>query len=141
MLSLDGLVARYGRITALHGVSMQVAAGQVVCLLGANGAGKTTVLNCISGMIPGWSGDIRFEGASLAGLSPDRIVAAGIVQVPEGRVVFRSMSVRENLELGAWLNRFFWSARLAPARPISQRACASPPAASGAGSGSRWRPG
>lgn len=105
MLSLDGLVARYGRITALHGVSMRVSAGQVVCLLGANGAGKTTVLNCISGMVPGWSGDIRFEGISLAGLSPDRIVAAGIVQVPEGRAVFRSMTVRENLELGAWRRR------------------------------------
>ena len=105
MLQIDGLVASYGRITALHGVSVEIGAGQVVCLLGANGAGKTTLLNCISGMVPTRSGAIRFEGTSLAGLSPDRIVAAGIVQVPEGRAVFRSMTVRENLVLGAWHRR------------------------------------
>jgi branched-chain amino acid transport system ATP-binding protein len=105
MLSLDRLVAGYGRIVAVHGVSMQVAPGQVVCLLGANGAGKTTVLNCISGMVPVRSGAIRWDGQSIAGWLPDRIVAAGIVQVPEGRAVFRSMSVRENLALGAWHRR------------------------------------
>ena len=102
MLRIDGLAASYGRIEALHGISLAVGAGQLVCLLGANGAGKTTTLNCISGVVRPTRGTITFEGDDLAGLSPDRIVARGIVQVPEGRAVFRSMSVRDNLELGAW---------------------------------------
>lgn len=105
MLRIEGLAASYGRIEVLHGVSLTVGKGQLVCLLGANGAGKTTTLNCISGVIRPTTGTIRFEDEDLIGLSPDRIVGRGIVQVPEGRAVFRSMSVRDNLELGAWGRR------------------------------------
>ena len=102
MLSVEGAVAGYGRITALHGVSLSVEAGAVVCLIGPNGAGKTTMLNAICGVLPLRGGRVTFEGAPLAGAAPDRIVARGVVQVPEGRAVFRSMSVHENLLLGAW---------------------------------------
>ena len=86
--------ARYGAIRALEGVSLTVPAGQVVCLLGANGAGKTTTLNCISGVVPLAGGRIRFEGEDVSGLSIDRLVARGIVQVPEGREIFPELQRR-----------------------------------------------
>src|SRR6187402_1784578 len=105
MLELDAISARYGAIRALEGVSLTVPAGQVVCLLGANGAGKTTTLNCISGVVPLSGGRIRFEGEIVSGLSIDRIVARGIVQVSEGREIFPELSVFDNLSLGAWLYR------------------------------------
>ncbi len=105
MLRIESLVAGYGRITALHGVSLEVADGQIVCLLGANGAGKTTLLNCISGVVATRSGQVSFDSQPITGLAPEQIVARGVVQVPEGRAVFRSMTVRENLELGAWCRR------------------------------------
>ncbi|HEY5209715.1 MAG TPA: ABC transporter ATP-binding protein [Stellaceae bacterium] len=105
MLRIDNLTAGYGRIEVLHGISLTLGAGQLVCLLGANGAGKTTTLNCISGVIGATSGSIEFDGQRLNGLAPDRIVARGIVQLPEGRAVFGSMSVRDNLELGTWCRR------------------------------------
>jgi branched-chain amino acid transport system ATP-binding protein len=105
MLELDNVCARYGAIRALETVSLTVPAGQVVCLLGANGAGKTTLLNCISGVVPLAAGGIRFEGEDIAGLPIDKIVARGIVQVPEGREIFSAMTVMDNLLLGSWLNR------------------------------------
>ena len=105
MLCIEGLTAGYGRIIALHGISLTVCAGQIVCLLGANGAGKTTTLNCISGLIQARAGRITFAGETLCGLDPAAIVACGIVQVPERRAVFRSMCVRDNIELGAWHRR------------------------------------
>jgi len=105
MLELENVSARYGAIQALEAVSLTVAAGQVVCLLGANGAGKTTTLNCISGVVPLAAGRIRFEGADINGLSIDKIVARGIVQVPEGREIFPELTVSDNLLLGCWLNR------------------------------------
>ena len=105
MLELDAISARYGAIRALEGVSLTVPAGQVVCLLGANGAGKTTTLNCISGVVPLAGGRIRFEGEDVSGLSIDRLVARGIVQVPEGREIFPELSVADNLLLGQWLHR------------------------------------
>ena len=105
MLELDAISARYGAIRALEGVSLTVPAGQVVCLLGANGAGKTTTLNCISGVVPLSGGRIRFEGEDVSGLSIDRLVARGIVQVPEGREIFPELSVADNLLLGQWLHR------------------------------------
>jgi branched-chain amino acid transport system ATP-binding protein len=103
MLRIKNLHAFYGPIRALHNVSLHVRAGEIVSLIGANGAGKTTVLNTISGLIPRAKGEIIFEDKSIVGLSPERIVAAGIGQVPEGRQVFAPMTVRENLELGAYL--------------------------------------
>ena len=105
MLELDAISARYGAIRALEGVSLTVPAGQVVCLLGANGAGKTTTLNCISGVVPLAGGRIRFEGEDVSGLSIDKLVARGIVQVPEGREIFPELSVADNLLLGQWLHR------------------------------------
>jgi branched-chain amino acid transport system ATP-binding protein len=105
MLELENVSARYGAIQALEAVSLTVRAGQVVCLLGANGAGKTTTLNCISGVVPIAAGRIRFEGADVNGLSIDKIVARGIVQVPEGREIFPELTVSDNLLLGCWLNR------------------------------------
>jgi branched-chain amino acid transport system ATP-binding protein len=105
MLELENISARYGAIHALEGVSLTVSAGQVVCLLGANGAGKTTTLNCISGVVPLADGRIRFEGEDVGGLSIDRLVARGIVQVPEGREIFPELTVADNLLLGQWLHR------------------------------------
>ena len=105
MLELESVSARYGAIRALEAVSLTVSAAQVVCLLGANGAGKTTTLNCICGVVPLAAGRIRFENEDIAGLSIDRIVARGIVQVPEGREIFPEMTVADNLLLGCWLNR------------------------------------
>ena len=105
MLELENISAAYGNVRALENVSLTVAHGQVVCLLGANGAGKTTTLNCISGVVPLSGGRIRFDGEIVSGLSIDKIVARGIVQVPEGREIFPELSVLDNLSLGAWLYR------------------------------------
>jgi branched-chain amino acid transport system ATP-binding protein len=103
LIELVDVSASYGRIEALSGVSLKVPAGQVVALLGANGAGKSTTLNVISGIVPATKGDIRFRGQSIRRLGSDKIVGAGISQVPEGREVFRDMSVHENLLIGAQL--------------------------------------
>ncbi len=105
MLELKRISASYGRIRALENVSLAVPAGRIVCLLGANGAGKTTTLNCISGVVPVTAGKLFFEGDDITGWSIDRIVARGIVQVPEGREIFPEMTVSDNLLLGAWLRR------------------------------------
>ena len=102
MLSIDGLHAAYGRVSALADVSLAVAPGQIVCLLGANGAGKTTTLNCISGLVAASAGRIAFEGEDIGELRVEDIVGRGIVQVPEGREIFAAMSVEDNLTLGAW---------------------------------------
>ncbi|MCF4130202.1 ABC transporter ATP-binding protein [Methylobacterium sp. SyP6R] len=101
LLELDAVSAGYGRIEALSGVSLRVPEGGVVALLGANGAGKTTTLNVISGIVAPTRGEVRLNGRSLRGLGSDAIVAAGISQVPEGREIFRDMSVHENLVIGA----------------------------------------
>jgi branched-chain amino acid transport system ATP-binding protein len=105
VLEIEHISARYGAIRALDAVSLTVSPGQVVCLLGANGAGKTTTLNCISGVVPLTAGRVRFENEDISGLTIDRIVARGIVQVPEGREIFPDMTVTDNLLLGSWLNR------------------------------------
>jgi len=105
MLEVKGISASYGAVRALEGVSLSVPAGKIVCLLGANGAGKTTTLNCISGVVPLTAGKIRFEGDDISGWSIDRIVARGIVQVPEGREIFSELTVADNLLMGRWLRR------------------------------------
>jgi branched-chain amino acid transport system ATP-binding protein len=102
MLEVDGLIARYGRITALGGISLHVDEGEIVTLIGANGAGKTTSLRAISGLVRPAAGTIRFEGRDLHGMAPNAIVRLGIGHAPEGRRVFPRMTVRENLELGAY---------------------------------------
>ncbi|GBD12740.1 High-affinity branched-chain amino acid transport ATP-binding protein LivF [bacterium HR24] len=105
MLRLDRVTAAYGPIVALREVSLEVEAGSVVTLLGANGAGKTSTLRVISGLLRPQSGVVEYEGERIDRLSPDRIVRLGIAQVPEGRQLFSQLTVRENLELGAYLRR------------------------------------
>ncbi|HEV7276489.1 MAG TPA: ABC transporter ATP-binding protein [Devosiaceae bacterium] len=102
ILELDGVEAGYGRITALEGISLQVRRGQMVTLLGANGAGKSTTLRTISGLVRARAGTVRFEGEDITGLNAYKIARRGVVHVPEGRHVLRGLSVRENLELGAF---------------------------------------
>jgi branched-chain amino acid transport system ATP-binding protein len=105
MLELEGVDVFYGDLQALHGVSLRVESGEIVTLIGGNGAGKTTMLRTVSGLLRPRRGEIRFEGRRLDQLPPDRIVEAGVVQVPEGRKLFPSLTVRENLELGAYTRR------------------------------------
>jgi branched-chain amino acid transport system ATP-binding protein len=101
LLEIRNLVVRYGEIEALHGVTIAVEEGQVVTLLGANGAGKSTTLRTISGLTKPASGDVIYDGKSIAGLGPEAIVRLGISHVPEGRRVFPGLTVKENIMLGA----------------------------------------
>jgi branched-chain amino acid transport system ATP-binding protein len=103
MLNIKDLHVAYGAIKALHGISLQVNQGEIVALIGSNGAGKSTLLNSISGLLKLTSGTILFENNPLEKVRPDEIVAKGVCQVPEGRRVFYSMSVLENLKMGAHL--------------------------------------
>ncbi|HXV22326.1 MAG TPA: ABC transporter ATP-binding protein [Desulfuromonadales bacterium] len=103
MLKVNAIDAHYGSIQALKGVSLEIEEGEIVTLIGANGAGKTTTLMALCGVVPPRSGEILFQEQPIQGLSPDRIVAMGIIQVPEGRRIFPNMSVLENLEMGAYL--------------------------------------
>jgi branched-chain amino acid transport system ATP-binding protein len=103
VLKLDGVVAAYDDVICLHGVSLEVRRGEIVTLIGANGAGKSTTLKTISGLLAPRAGTIEFDGRVIAGRSPDAIVALGLVQVPEGRRVFPELSVEENLRVGAYL--------------------------------------
>ncbi|MEI6560057.1 MAG: ABC transporter ATP-binding protein [Rhodospirillaceae bacterium] len=102
MLEITGLELAYGPTRAVKGIDLAVAKGSVVCLIGANGAGKTTILRAISGLLRPRAGQIRFEGLEISRLPSHRIAAAGISQVPEGRQLFASLSVAENLRLGAY---------------------------------------
>ena len=101
LLRLDGLEVGYGALTAVRDVSLEVGTGEVVALIGANGAGKTTTLKAITGLLPLRRGRMALDGERLDGLSPARVVGRGIAHVPEGRQLFPTMTVRENLELGA----------------------------------------
>ena len=105
MLSVKNLVAGYGGIEALHSLSIEVPKGRIVTLIGGNGAGKTTTLKTISALIKPRSGQITFDGRSLAGLRAHEIVRAGLCHVPEGRMIFANLTVKENLQMGAYLQR------------------------------------
>ncbi len=102
LLEVDSIEAQYGRIRALDGVSLTVDEGEIVTLIGANGAGKTTTLRVVSGLVRPARGSVRFAGRALGRMTPDEIVRLGIGHSPEGRRVFARMTVRENLELGAY---------------------------------------
>ena len=102
MLILEQINTYYGRVHALRDVSLQVDVGEIVAVIGPNGAGKTTLMNTISGVVPAQSGSITMNGRSIANLSPERIVRLGVGQVPERRQVFATMSVMDNLVLGAY---------------------------------------
>src|SRR5574340_431681 len=105
MLTLKSLQAGYGRLMVLKGISLHVRPGEVVTLIGGNGAGKSTALRAISGLLPPFKGKVEFNGADLTRLPPERIVTLGLALVPEGRRVFASLSVTANLELGAFHRR------------------------------------
>ena len=105
MLEVKNLVVSYGAIKALKGISFNVEQGDVITLIGSNGAGKTTTLHSISNLIKKESGSILFEGEDITNLSADKIVKRGLIQVPEGRRVFANMSVKENIEMGAYLRQ------------------------------------
>ena len=104
-LEVQGLDVYYGAVHALKGVSLQVGAGEIVTLIGANGAGKTTLLRTISGLVPARAGRILFEGKDICRVPAHEIVALGLSQAPEGRMVFANLSVADNLELGAYRRR------------------------------------
>ncbi len=103
MLKLRNIHTYYGQVHALKSISLHLSAGEIVTLIGANGAGKTTILNSISAVTPVRGGEIALSGAPIHELTPERIVGLGISQVPEGRQVFKPLSVEDNLELGAYL--------------------------------------
>jgi branched-chain amino acid transport system ATP-binding protein len=103
MLKVKNINTYYGQVHALKNISLHLNQGEIVTLIGANGAGKTTLLNSLSAITPPRSGEILFNGTSINNSSPDRIVELGISQVPEGRQVFKPLSVEDNLELGAYL--------------------------------------
>ena len=105
MLKLDGVVTAYDDVICLRGVSLEVRRGEIVTLIGANGAGKSTTLKTVSGLLTPREGTIEFDGRTIAGRSPDAIVALGLVQVPEGRRIFPELSVEDNLRVGAYLVR------------------------------------
>ena len=102
ILKLEGVASAYGRIDAVKGIDLEVTRGQIVTLLGANGAGKTTTLKTISGLVRAKAGRVLFEGNDITTTAAHQIARAGVVHVPEGRHVLRGLSVRENLELGAF---------------------------------------
>jgi len=103
LLDLDNVKTYYGNIRALKGISIQVDENEVVCLIGGNGAGKSTTLMTISGVLTPVEGDVLFQGQSIVGVRADSIVQMGIYQVPEGRMIFPLLTVKENLDLGAYL--------------------------------------
>ncbi len=105
LLSVDSLWVSYGAIQALRGISLHVGAGEVVTLIGGNGAGKSTTLRTISGMLQPKSGTITFNGEAIQGRPPHRLVQMGLVQVPEGRGIFANLTVEENLQIGAFARR------------------------------------
>jgi branched-chain amino acid transport system ATP-binding protein len=105
MLEINNLVCRYGKVEAVKGVSLKIEAGQLVVLIGANGAGKSTTLRAISGILPRASGRMMFDGEDITRCSAQQILAKGIAHCPEGRKVFPYMTVNENLDMGAYLRR------------------------------------
>jgi branched-chain amino acid transport system ATP-binding protein len=105
MLEVENLHVSYGAIRALHGISLKVPKGSIVTLIGANGAGKSTTLRALSGLVRPAEGTIRYDGEDISKFSPNKIVAKGLCHVPEGRMVFANLTVRENLHMGAYLQR------------------------------------
>ncbi len=105
LLKVEGLSAGYGEVQVLWGIDAEIEAGEIACIVGSNGAGKTTLLRVLSGLVPVGGGQILFDGEDISRLAADQILSRGIAHVPEGRRLFRGMSVRDNLLLGAYLRR------------------------------------
>ena len=105
MLQVENLHVSYGAIKALHGVSLKVPQGSIVTLIGANGAGKSTILRSLSGLVKSTAGSIQYAGQEISKLSAHKIVGRGLCHVPEGRMIFSNLTVKENLKMGAYLQR------------------------------------
>jgi branched-chain amino acid transport system ATP-binding protein len=105
LLVIENLSVHYGAIKALHGLSVEVEPGEIVTLIGANGAGKSTTLRAVSGLVRPSGGTIKFDGRDLSGLAPHKILRLGLAQVPEGRGIFPNLTVDENLDLGAFVRK------------------------------------
>jgi branched-chain amino acid transport system ATP-binding protein len=105
MLEIKNLTVSYGAISALHGISLSVKTGSIVTLIGSNGAGKSTTLRAISGLIKTQSGEVIYDGKNITDVPPHQIVSMGLLHVPEGRMVFANLTVHENLKMGAYLQR------------------------------------
>ena len=105
ILELTNVYAAYGNITALKGVSLKAMPGEIVCIIGANGAGKSTTLMSICGIVPVSDGDVLYQGQSIRGVSPAALPSQGLIQVPEGRRIFPRLTVAENLDMGAFFRR------------------------------------
>jgi branched-chain amino acid transport system ATP-binding protein len=105
ILKVDNLTVHYGAIQALRGISFEAGQGEIITLIGSNGAGKTTTLHGISNIIKKTAGTVIFDGRDITALPPDKIVATGLVQVPEGRRIFANLTVRDNLEMGAYIRK------------------------------------
>jgi branched-chain amino acid transport system ATP-binding protein len=105
ILSVKNLTVHYGAIQALKGVSFEVGQGEIISLIGSNGAGKSTTLNAISNVVKKTGGSVEWKGENISSVPPDRIVASGLVQVPEGRRIFANLTVKDNLEMGAYTRR------------------------------------
>ncbi len=105
MLKIENLVVNYGAIQAIKGINVEVKQGEIVTLIGANGAGKSTILRTISSIIKPASGKIAFDGRDIAGMPPHKIVELGVSQAPEGRMIFSNLSVQENLDMGAYTRK------------------------------------
>src|SRR5690554_2609231 len=103
LLKVEGITGGYGGMEVLRDVSIEVGQGEIVSIIGPNGAGKSTVMKTVFGLLKPWKGSITFEGRSIAGLSPDRVVREGLCYVPQVENVFPSLTVEENLEMGAYL--------------------------------------
>jgi branched-chain amino acid transport system ATP-binding protein len=103
VLKLENVSTYYGNIQALKSIDLEVQEGEIICLIGANGAGKSTTLMSISGIVPPRHGEVLFHGKSITGVAPDQIVKRGVIQVPEGRHIFPGLTVQENLDMGALL--------------------------------------
>jgi branched-chain amino acid transport system ATP-binding protein len=105
MLEIESLDVAYGSIHALHGISLRVSKGSIVTLVGSNGAGKSTTLRAVSGLVRAQKGSVRFDGKEITNRKPHEIVAMGLAHVPEGRMIFTNLTVLENLRMGAYLRR------------------------------------
>jgi len=105
VLAIKNLTVNYGAIEALHGISLNVEAGKIITLIGSNGAGKSTTLRTVCGLLKPRGGEILYEGKSIGGTTPHKLVSQGLAHVPEGRMIFANLTVRENLQMGAYLQK------------------------------------
>lgn len=103
LLKIEGITSGYGDVQVLWGIDLEVRSGEIVCIVGSNGAGKTTLLRTVSGLVTATGGRVTFDGHDITGASSDSVLGLGIAQVPEGRRLFKGLSVRDNLMLGAYL--------------------------------------